>query len=453
MNTEENKVKLSEKLGLLMVYVGNIPLMTLLSSYFLIYYTTVVGLDPVALATLFLISKIVDGISDPLMGFILDSFPVTKMGKFRPMLITGTLICVANYILLWFGAVWSPVAKYAIVYITYLLLGWTFDIMDISKNSLLPVMSADTNERNNLTIFSALGNMIGSGLIGVLAPIIVADGTMKSYYILIFGFMAFTLIFSIVGALKIRERVAFEGNQEEKYSVRDMLHFLSFKPLWSAFAAFLILGIGSSVAGGAGIFFFTYIIGDLKVISVLTIIGLVTALIGTFTGPMLAGRFGKKAVFLVIMVISVALNLLRLTNVTSMTLIYVTTLIGGIVTGGLMPINAGIQADNTAYVQYKTGKRAEAAIASLTSFIAKVAQGIGGALPGYILAAFGFIAGAAEQPESVHTGIIFCVLILPTILTAVGTLIFGTQYTLNKKALDEMNTAMTQEAADEAANA
>ena len=112
----------------------------------MIYYTTVVGLDPKALATLFLISKVMDGISDPVMGFILDRFPVTKMGKFRPMLILGTIICVINYILLWFGAVWSPVGKYVIVYVTYLLLGWTFDIMDISKNSLLPVMTTDDKE-------------------------------------------------------------------------------------------------------------------------------------------------------------------------------------------------------------------------------------------------------------------------------------------------------------------
>lgn len=108
MNTKNNqKVRLSEKLGLFMVYAGNIPLMTLLSAYFLIYYTTVVGLDPMGLSTLFLISKVVDGASDPVMGFIMDRFPVTKRGKFRPMLVLGTIICVINYILLWFGAAWS----------------------------------------------------------------------------------------------------------------------------------------------------------------------------------------------------------------------------------------------------------------------------------------------------------------------------------------------------------
>lgn len=170
--SKKQKVSIVEKMGLFMVCAGNIPLMGLLSGFFMIYYTNVVGLEPAALATLFLISKVVDGISDPIMGYFLDKFPVTKMGKFRPMIILGTIICVINYILLWFGAVWIPVGKYVIVYVTYLLLGWTFDIMDISKNSLLPVMSADDKERNSLSLFNALGTMIGSAVLAVAAPIL-----------------------------------------------------------------------------------------------------------------------------------------------------------------------------------------------------------------------------------------------------------------------------------------
>ena len=78
----------------------------------------------------------------------------------------------------------------------------------------------------------------------------------------------------------------------------------------------------------------------------------------------------------------------------------------------------------------------------LTSFITKVAQGLGGAIPGYVLAATGFVTGSVAQPESINTGIILCVLILPTILTAAGAILFGTQYTLDKKAVEEMHTAI-----------
>lgn len=84
-----------------------------------------------------------------------------------------------------------------IVYVTYLLLGWTFDIMDISKNSLLPVMSADDKERNSLSLFNALGTMIGSAVLAVAAPILVAEGTLQNYYVLIFGSMAMVLVLSI----------------------------------------------------------------------------------------------------------------------------------------------------------------------------------------------------------------------------------------------------------------
>ena len=110
----------------------------------------------------------------------------------------------------------------------------------------------------------------------------------------------------------------------------------------------------------------------------------------------------------------------------------------------MVPVSTSIQADNTTYVQYKTGKRAEAAIASLTSFVSKVAQGLGGAIPGYVIAAYGFVTGASVQPESINTGIILCALILPLIFGLLGSLIFGTQYTLDQKAVIEMDAKINR---------
>ena len=380
--SKKQKVSIVEKMGLFMVCAGNIPLMGLLSGFFMIYYTNVVGLEPAALATLFLISKVVDGISDPIMGYFLDKFPVTKMGKFRPMIILGTIICVINYILLWFGAVWIPVGKYVIVYVTYLLLGWTFDIMDI-----------------------------------------VAEGTLQNYYVLIFGSMAMVLVLSIAGALCVKERVAFEGKKEESYTFRELLQFLRYKPVWALFLVALVVGVGSNIAGGAGAYFYTYILGDMTLMSGVSLVSMITALVGIFLGPILANRFGKKQIFVMAIVVSILFSALRLIDVRSMLLIYISTVAGGVAGGCIAPLTTSIQADNTTYVQYKTGKRAEAAIASLTSFITKVAQGLGGAIPGYVLAATGFVTGSVAQPESINTGIILCVLILPTILTAAGAIL------------------------------
>ena len=65
-----------EKISYALANLGNIPLMTLLSSYLLLFYTTVLDMDPAKIATMFLLSKIMDGISDPVTGFIIRSSSV-----------------------------------------------------------------------------------------------------------------------------------------------------------------------------------------------------------------------------------------------------------------------------------------------------------------------------------------------------------------------------------------
>ena len=55
----------------------------------MIYYTNVVGLEPAALATLFLISKVVDGISDPDYGIFSGQISGNKNGKISPYADSG----------------------------------------------------------------------------------------------------------------------------------------------------------------------------------------------------------------------------------------------------------------------------------------------------------------------------------------------------------------------------
>lgn len=440
-----NSLSGGEKFGYLLANIGNIPLMTLLSGYFLLFYTDIVGLDPAALATLFLISKVMDGVSDPIMGYLLDKFPVTKMGKFRPMLILGTIVCVINYVLLWFGAVWSPVGKYVIVYITYLLLGWTFDIMDISLNSILPVMTADIKERNSLSLIKMVGYMGGMLVLGVVAPIIVAEATLESYYVLIFGTVIITLVCSIVGALGVRERVPFKGGKEEKYGFRDLIKFLTAKPVLVFFLSVVISTIGTQAASGAGTFFYTYIMGDLTIASGVTAVSMLGMLPGMFLSPLFANKMGKKKLYVVGGAISTALIVVRLFAPTSVTMMYVVGVIGSFVGGLTSPLLYGFLADNTMYIQYKTGKRAEAAIASLGSFITKLGQGIAGALPGYVLAATGFVKGADVQSTTVNNGILFCVLGLPIITGVISLLVFHFGYDITQKDVDTMAAAISSE--------
>lgn len=444
-NKHPQKIGAGEKCAYLLANIGNIPLMTLLSTFFLIFYTDVVGLEAGALATLFLIARIVDGVSDPIMGFLLDKFPVRKMGKFRPMLILGTVICVINYILLWFGAIWSPVAKYGIVYATYLLIGWTFDIMDISLNSLLPVMTADNQERNSLSLLKVIGYAVGSMAISIGGPLIVASGTLESYYVLIFGAMAVTLVFSIAGALGVKERVAFSGDAQEKYGLRDLLRFLTAKPVLVSFLATVMYIISTQIRSGANAYYFTYVIGDLEQMSGISGASVIGMFPGMILAPLLASKFGKKAVYTAGLMVAAIGPAICIFAPKSLGVLYAGNILFSFGSGVSTPLMYGVQADNTMYIQYTTGKRAEAAIASLNSFITKIGQGVAGAIPGYILAAVGFVGGAAVQPDGVDAGLIACVSGIPAVLCLLSALIFGLGYHLSKQEVDHMAAALQEQ--------
>ena len=432
----QDKIKMREKLSFAMANFGNIPVMTLINGYLLIFYTNICGLSPAACATLFLIARFLDAINDPLVGFMIDHLPTRKMGHFRPTLILGTILCSANFLLLWFGPMLSTSGKLAIAYVSYILLGVLFPVMDISLNSLLPVMTEDMKERNSLSSIKGLAYVIGALVIGVAAPLILGDTSNKQGYInLVLIMTAVIFFFSIIGTMGVKERV--KPQMENSYSVKELFKILSQKPVYITFLAVLLYSIGSNIVNAANTYFYTYIFEDLTLASIITLITCVTVFPATMVIGNLIGRFGKKKMYAIGLALAGLTPIIRLLDVRSIPLLIVSVLIAGIGAGFAAPLNYGIQADNTDYIEMSMGIRAEGAVASLSSFVSKCAMGIGGAIPGYLLQLAGFDSKAAVQNDDVINVIVFCVLILPAIVNVVAIVIFSKGYPITKEKLNE----------------
>lgn len=432
----QDKIKMREKLSFAMANFGNIPVMTLINGYLLIFYTNICGLSPAACATLFLIARFLDAINDPLVGFMIDHLPTRKMGHFRPTLILGTILCSANFLLLWFGPMLSTSGKLAIAYVSYILLGVLFPVMDISLNSLLPVMTEDMKERNSLSSIKGLAYVIGALVIGVAAPLILGDTSNKQGYInLVLIMTAVIFFFSIIGTMGVKERV--KPQMENSYSVKELFKILSQKPVYITFLAVLLYSIGSNIVNAANTYFYTYIFEDLTLASIITLITCVTVFPATMVIGNLIGRFGKKKMYAIGLALAGLTPIIRLLDVRSIPLLIVSVLIAGIGAGFAAPLNYGIQADNTDYIEVSMGIRAEGAVASLSSFVSKCAMGIGGAIPGYLLQLAGFDSKAAVQNDDVINMIVLCVLILPAIVNVVAIVIFSKGYPITKEKLNE----------------
>jgi len=438
------KMKLKEKLSFGVLNLGGY--MALINAFLMIYYTDVIGLKPAAVATLFLVTRVADGLNDPIMGYIIDHLPRTKMGRFRGYLLIGTFVCSINYVLLWFGPAWVPAGKLAVAYVTYILIGITFDMMDIPGGSLLPAITDNQNDRAMLSTFKGVFSMISQLIYGVLPPMILQmmgdEKRMAGYYILIFGSVAIALISVTVGTLGIRERVT--PIDDEKYKFKEIYSIITQRPIFSSMMVMLLFGISASASGSSSMYFFTYMMdGRVEILgtsSIFSIIGVVPAVL--FSG-LLVKRFSKKRLLMGGLTINMLCFALRLIDVTNVPLIYITSMLGGFPLGLLMVLVFNIQADNTDYVEYKTGRRAEAGISSAYSFVVKSSHGVGGAIAGYVLSITGYVANQ-PQTDLAKFGIVFNILILPMILYTISEFVFGFGYNLTPEKLEEVNAALRQ---------
>lgn len=215
------KLKLREKLSYFMMSLGSPPFMAVITASLMIFYTDVVMLNPAAVATLFLVSRIFDAVNDPLTGFFLDRVPRMRLGKFRFLLIVGTIVCSLNYLVLWLGPTMFTSGKLIIAYITYILFGITFDIMDISRNSMLSVITSDRKQRTSLSIIQAFATLIGSIVISAAVPMVLDAGgkNLGTYKILIIGVTVCVAFFTIVGTLGVKERV-LPATNNSKISIK-----------------------------------------------------------------------------------------------------------------------------------------------------------------------------------------------------------------------------------------
>lgn len=293
------KIGIIEKIGFALTNLGNIPIMTLLNTYLLIFYTDVVGIDPAIVGTLFLISRLLDGVSDPLLGFLIDRFPRTKIGKYKPILIAGSLICCINYLLVWFSPLLFEGQKILAISFSYILLGITFDLMDIPLNSLIPVLTTQESERNVLSSIKGISYTVGPTLLNIAAPLILANNSSKisGYLILIVGTVIVVAFFTIVGTLTLKERVIEQTepskSKKKHYSIKDALKILKIKEVATLFISMLFITAATNIFNGSLLYYLSYIIKEPRLLSLASFIGLFGALGAGILVPSISKRIGK----------------------------------------------------------------------------------------------------------------------------------------------------------------
>ncbi|MBW1638072.1 MFS transporter [Microbacterium resistens] len=417
-------VRLSEKAGYLAANLGNIVLSTVIGSFLLIYLTDHVGIGAAAVGTLLLVARIVDGATDPLMGYLVDHLPRTRWGRFRTYLLLGGGVAAVSFAALFLVPGWAGGALLA-AWITYLVWGIAFDLMDIPLNALLPTMSASPRTRGRLAAIKGATYLLGTVLvIGVSLPLVSLLGGGAAgwqVYAVVVAVVSFAL--TATGALLTRERVT--PVHSERYGLRDLRAlFFSSRAVPVLLVSKLATSAGNAALMAGIPFFFTYYAGSAGLVSAVALVMAAPMVIGSIGGPLIGRRVGFKPAYLAsLAVAAVGIGSILLLPGLPGSVYLVCFGAAGLGFGGAVALNYALLAELTDHVELRGGFRTEGALASIGSFAAKAGAGIGGALVAYVLAVTGYVPGGEQTPLSLM-GIALAQSGVPVALVLLGGLVF-----------------------------
>lgn len=392
---------------------------TAMSTFLLFYYTDYAGVNALAVGTIMMLSRVFDGISDIIMGIIVDRTK-SRFGKARPWLLRMCIpFAMFGVLLFSVPAGWTSTAKLVYVFITYNLTSTViYTAINVPYSSLNALMTQDPYERSVLSIFRNLLATAGTLTINMVTlPLVEFFGDNAA---------AWTKTFCVLGLLAVaaflinffgtRERVKASGSdgKTQDVPIKEGILALFKNKYWIMMTCVLALFfLNYSVNGGTTVFYAKDILGDRDLVSTINGIFNIVQIAGMFFIAMLVKKLGKRNVFAIGLVLNTIGMLLLNFFGSTMIMIVISSIIRGIGNACGGATMWAMVSDTIDYGEWKTGYRTEGLVNSACSFGYKIGNGVGSALLGLILDIGGYVGEAAVQTASALTSIRICFVWIP----------------------------------------
>ncbi len=425
-----DEVTAKEKwLGYLLGPSGALLLNAVLATYLNVYYTDVLKLTTVwggAFLTAFpIVSKIIDAITNIVMGYIIDRTK-TAQGKARPWLLLSAPLVAVTGVLLFTVPSGSTIVQVIWVMLSYnLFYSFAYTIYNMSHNLMVPLSTRNTEQRGSLSVFNQVATIMMSGIVvALIFPMLVmpALGVDKSKWITVMGILScLALPLTLVEYYFTKERITLEGAGDKTDSVpmkQQLKAIFSDKYMIIIFLYFLIYTVGSTVKNISLVYFSNYVLGtynDGKTQTLLSVIGGIPMGIGIFAVWPLAKRFGKRNLTVAGFVLYALGSAICCVAPMNMVIVLVGQFIKNI--GGLpcSYVFMALFADVLDHLEWKNKFRCDGIAMSVYNTIAVASVGLCTGIFNLILSKSGYVAPyfdaagqlVAVQSESVKSAITF----------------------------------------------
>ena len=392
---EFEKIHLKEKFSYGLGDVACNVVYALTTSLLIYFYTNVVGISAAMIGTIMLFSRFFDGISDVLIGHLVDRTH-SKHGKSRAWILWMMIPYGIAAILLFTVPPATPIVKGIYVFITYnFCTTVVYTALNLPYATLATLMTRDTDQRAVVNLFrtgmSALGNMV---ITAVTFPLVTRLGDTQQAWIEVSILYAIVSIIMLFICFKnCHERVKEETKTKDGKNV----------PLWMGiklcvtnkyFIMFFMLAVFLSfyeaVTGTCNAYYAQYILGNRDLLGALASFESIPQIVTVLVLSPFIAKFGKRNVALIGAIVAVIGTVSLFINPSALNLALFACVMRGIGKGCFRGVKYSMLADVIEYGAWKSGIRVQGLMVSATTAGQKFGSGMTSAIFGALMSLVGF---------------------------------------------------------------
>lgn len=426
------KLSVSEKIGYGLGDAGGTIITCLITSFLTFFYTDVFGLTPAIVGTLFISLRVIDAISDPLMGILADRTQ-SRWGRFRPWQLWIALPIGVVGFLTFSVPGWSGDAKIAYAFFTYFLLSISYTAINVPYCALINTMTTDHREVMScqswrFVLCGVAGFLVSVGLpwlVQVLGKGNAATGYQQGVGLLCV--IAVVMFLWCFFAVRERLPLALLGQFSVREHIRGMLK--NDQLLLVLLMSFLLINV-FNLRGGGYMYFITYVLkGGAGYASMF--FGMVT--LASILGAVIVNQLTKfidsvRLYMLTNLVLAVFSLLLWFVPVGEQwqTLWLGIIFVHCVILGFTLPLHFSLMAFADDYGHWKNGIRSSGMNFAFNLFFIKLAWASSAGIISLVFVLVSYQAGADHQTAASLGGITLLETLLPAVmhLLLAGTLIF-----------------------------